>query len=110
MSQSKIYVGNLSYDATDADLNEHFGQYGQISEVRLITDRATGRSKGFAFITFDSADSAQGALAANDTEFQNRRLKVNMAREDNGRRTGGGGGGGGGRGRGDSRGGRDDRW
>ncbi|MBB72501.1 MAG: RNA-binding protein [Legionellales bacterium] len=92
MSQSKIYVGNLSYGSTDEDLREFFAQYGDISEVKLITDRETGRSRGFAFVTFGNADAAKSALDADGTEFQSRRLKVSMAKEDGGGRRSGGGG------------------
>lgn len=92
MSQFKIYVGNLSYDTTGEDLNELFGKFGTVAEVKLITDRDTGRSKGFAFITFGQDEPIEDALALNGTEFQGRRIKVNTAKEES--RTGGGGGGG----------------
>ena len=95
MSQCKIYVGNLSYQVSQEDLNDFFQQYGQIAETKLIRDHETGRSKGFAFITFASQDAAQSAIAANGKDLDGRPLKVNMAKEDN-RRTGSGGGGGGG--------------
>ena len=83
MSQdNKIYIGNLSYDATENMLDQHFRQYGTITDVALIKDRNTGRSKGFAFITFDSSSGAKSALTAmNHTEFMGRRLNVNLARE-----------------------------
>lgn len=96
MSQFKIYVGNLSYDTTGEDLSELFGKFGQIAEVKLITDRDTGRSKGFAFITFGQGEPIEDALALNGTEFQGRRLKVNTAKEES--RDGRSGGGAGGRG------------
>ncbi|OGO92670.1 MAG: hypothetical protein A3F10_00490 [Coxiella sp. RIFCSPHIGHO2_12_FULL_42_15] len=88
MSQAKIYVGNLSYDTTSADLDNLFSEYGAIVETKLITDRDTGRSKGFAFITFEQVQSAQDALALDGTTFQSRNIKVNMAKEGG---TGGGG-------------------
>lgn len=105
MSQSKIYVGNLSYDCSNEDLSEYFGQYGEIAEVKLITDRETGRSKGFAFITYADGDQAKAALDANGSDFMGRPLRVNEAREENrgGGRGGRGGRDGGGRGRGDRR-------
>ena len=94
MSQSKIYVGNLSYSSAESDLNEYFAQFGAISEIKLITDRETGRSKGFAFISFDEAADAEKAISeANGAELQGRQIKVNMARDDQ-RRSGGGGRGG----------------
>ena len=94
MSQFKIYVGNLSYDTTGEDLSELFGKFGQIAEVKLITDRDTGRSKGFAFLTFSQSEPIEDALALNGTEFQGRRLKVNTAKEESrdGRGAGGRGG------------------
>ena len=95
MNQSKIYVGNFSYSVTEEELNEFFSQYGAIQELNLIKDRETGRSRGFAFISYDSQQAAQNALAANGNEFKGRNLTVNMAREE--RRGGAGGGGGGGR-------------
>lgn len=100
MSQSnKIYVGNLDYKVTSEDLEEFFGKYGDTEEVKLITDRDTGRSKGFAFITFSSQKGVQDALEANGQKIGEREIRVNMAKEDDRRRNGGGGGGGaGGRG------------
>jgi cold-inducible RNA-binding protein len=105
MKQAKIYVGNLSYDVSSDDLQEHFGRYGEIAEVKLIMDRATGRSKGFAFVTFATEQAAQDSLASNGVELSGRKMKVNEAKEE-GQRSGGGGGnyrggGGGGRGRDD---------
>lgn len=96
MNQSKIYVGNFSYSVTEEELNEFFSQYGAIQELNLIKDRETGRSRGFAFISYESQQSAQNALVANGNEFKGRNLTVNMAREE--RRGGGAGGAGGGRG------------
>ena len=92
MSQNKIYVGSLSYDVTADELESFFGQYGDIEEAKLIIDRETGRSKGFAFITFANQKAAQASLAADGTELQGRRIRVNIARDDNRRRGGGGGG------------------
>ncbi|MCB1827484.1 MAG: RNA-binding protein [Coxiellaceae bacterium] len=89
MSNSKIYVGSLSYDATSDDLQTFFGNYGEIAEVKLIIDRETNRSKGFAFITFADAEAVEAALKADGEEIQGRKIRVNLARES----TGGGGGG-----------------
>ena len=101
MSQNKVYVGSLSYDVTTDDLQSFFGQYGDIEETRLITDRETGRSKGFAFITYTSQNGAQAALVANGIELQGRKIRVNIARDNNnsngGRRREGIGSGGGSR-------------
>jgi RNA recognition motif-containing protein len=97
MSQSKIYVGNLSYDTTPEGVQEHFAQYGAIAEAKLITDRDTGRSRGFAFITYSEQQDAQSALAADGESLDGKALRVNMAKEDGGRGGRGGAGGRGGR-------------
>jgi len=96
--QSRIYVGNLSYGVTQDQLVDFFTQYGEITDAKLITDRDTGRSKGFGFITFAEQSAVEAALVADGTELDGRKLKVNIAKEME-RRTGGGGGGGGDRGR-----------
>ena len=85
MSQNKIYVGSLSYDVTADDLQSYFGQYGDIEEAKLIMDRETGRSKGFAFITYATQDAAQVAVSkANGVDLQGRKIRVNIARENMG--------------------------
>ena len=97
-----IYVGNLGYGVTEGDLKSTFATYGEVSEARLITDRDTGRSKGFGFVEMPSSSEAQAAIQGlNGQEIQGRAVTVNEARprEDSRR---GGGGGGGGRGRGPS--------
>ena len=94
----KIYVGNLSYSTTDDSLASFFSEFGSVTEAKVIVDRFTGRSKGFGFVTFDSADDAKAALQANGKEFDGRQLKVNEAREQQRRDGGGGRGGQGGRG------------
>lgn len=88
MSQSKIYVGNLSYSTSEDELRDFFSQYGSIQDTKLILDMSTGRSKGFGFITYTSSNDCENALAANGAELDGRKLKVNLAREDN-RRSGG---------------------
>lgn len=100
----RIYVGNLSYRATEEELTELFESYGEVAEVRVITDRETGRSRGFAFVEMPNADEANAAIEGlNETDHQGRTLRINEAqpRKDDSR---GGGrqrrGGGGGRGRG----------
>lgn len=90
MSQSKIYVGNLSYNTTEDELRDYFAQYGNIEDIKLIIDFNTGRSKGFGFITFSANQDCENALAANGVELSGRKLKVNIARDDN--RTNGGAG------------------
>ncbi len=96
--EAKLYVGNLAYTTTEADLETHFAQAGTVKSVAIIKDRDSGRSKGFAFVEMSSDEEAQQAISLFDgKEFQARMLKVNLARP---REEGGGGGGrrGGGRG------------
>lgn len=105
----KLYVGNLSFDTIENDLQDLFEQYGKVTEVALMTDRATGRSRGFAFVTMGSAAEGQSAIdALEGKDFGGRKLTVNEARPreerprsggGGGGRSYGGGGGGGGRGR-----------
>ena len=91
---SKLYVGNLSFDSTEADLKDLFGRHGTVDSVAVITDRETGRARGFAFVEMSEASAAQDAIRALDgTDFGGRSIKVNEAQD----RRGGGGGGGGGR-------------
>ena len=101
----KVYVGNMSYDVTQADLEDMFGAHGTVESAQIIMDRATGRSKGFAFVEMSSEDEAQAAISALDgKDSGGRALKVNEAKP---RPAGGGGGGGGyGGGRGGGGGGR----
>src|SRR5437899_589500 len=100
----KLYIGNLGFDVTQKDLEELFAQAGVCESVAIITDRATGQSRGFGFVEMGSNADAQKAIQQFDgQEFKGRALKVNEARErDNSRGGGGGrggaGGGGGGRG------------
>jgi RNA recognition motif-containing protein len=91
---SKLYVGNLSFDSTEADLTDLFGRHGSVESVAVITDRETGRARGFAFVEMSEASAAQDAIRALDgTDFGGRSIKVNEAQD----KRGGGGGGGGGR-------------
>ena len=92
---SKLYVGNLSYNATGSDLEQLFAQHGQVSSAEIIADRDTGRSKGFGFVQMGSDAEAQAAIAAlNGQEFDGRALTVNVAKPREERPRGGGGGGG----------------
>lgn len=94
----KLYVGNLSYETTNANLEELFSPFGSVRSAQVIQDRDTGRSKGFGFVEMSDDNAARAAIQAlNDKEHDGRRLAVNEAkpREE---RSGGGGGGGGGRG------------
>ena len=78
----KLYVGNLSFDTTGADLEALFSQVGTCESVSVVTDRATGRSRGFGFVEMSSAGEAQKAVAElNGRELQGRKLNVSEARE-----------------------------
>ena len=77
----KLYVGNLPYNTTEAEVESFFANVAKVEEVKLITDRDTGRSRGFGFVTFVSGEDAQSALALNGQAMQGRRLVVNEARE-----------------------------
>lgn len=95
----KLYVGNLPYSTTDADLNELFAQYGTVVSATVIMDRDSGRSKGFGFVEFDADDAAKAAIEAlNGKENGGRNLVVNEARprEERPRRDDNRGGNGGG--------------
>ncbi len=94
--ETKIYVGNLSYDTKEEDLRELFAQAGTVASVALIKDRDTGQSKGFAFIEMSNQSEAEKAIQMfNSYTMANRPLKVNLARPKEERSFGGGGGGGG---------------
>ena len=99
-----IYVGNLPYSATEEDLTGLFAAYGPVERVKIITDRETGRSKGFAFVTLGDQSQLNAAIEAfNGYDYQGRALRVNASEPKEskpggfgGERRGGGGGGGGG--------------
>jgi cold-inducible RNA-binding protein len=77
----KLYVGNLSFDTTENDLQELFSQYGTVTEAALMQDRMTGRSRGFAFVTMGAAAEGEAAInALNGKQVQGRALTVNEAR------------------------------
>jgi RNA recognition motif-containing protein len=97
MQQNKLYVGNFPFSVDEAQLRELFSAYGEISELAMITDRETGRSKGFAFITFATQQAAEKALELDGKDLGGRKLRVNIAQERD-RKGGGGRGGRGGRG------------
>ena len=94
---TKLYVGNLTYSATNSSLETLFSAFGEVRSAQIITDRDTGRSKGFGFVEMGDDQSAKAAIASLDgKDVDGRALTVNIARprEDNGRSGGGGGGGG----------------
>jgi len=77
----KLYVGNLSYDTTENELRELFAPHGTVESVNLITDNATGRSKGFGFVAFPNDEEAKAAIAAlNGKDLRGRTITVNEAR------------------------------
>jgi cold-inducible RNA-binding protein len=93
---SKLYVGNLSYGTSDESIEALFGQYGEVVSVNLITDRDTGRPKGFGFVEMATPEAAEAArMAVNGTELDGRALKVDIAKELQPRPPRGGGYGGG---------------
>ena len=94
--ESKLYVGNLPYSTTDADLQSLFSQAGTVTSASVVKDRDSGRSKGFGFVEMSTSDEAQAAISQFDgKDFQGRTLKVNIARpREEGTRGGGGRGGG----------------
>ncbi|GAB4255824.1 MAG: hypothetical protein Kow00129_16560 [Thermoleophilia bacterium] len=97
MSSAKLYVGNLSYSTDEAGLEAAFSPYGEVTSVNVITDRDTGRPRGFAFVEMADAEQAQAAREAlNGAELDGRTLKVDEAKEQRPRGGGGGGRGGGG--------------
>jgi len=107
---NKLYVGNLSFNTTEIAIQDLFSQCGSVSEVMLMQDKFTGRSRGFAFVTMSSDAEAQAAVTTfHGKELDGRALTVNEARPREDRPPGGGGGGGGGRFDGPRRDFRDDR-
>ena len=112
-----IFVGNLSFNTNEDELRQIFEGYGQVDRVSILTDRDTGRSRGFGFVEMASDEDGEKAITAlNGSQFGGRTINVNEARPKSDHRGGGGGfggGGGGGRGRGDRDGrggGRRERW
>ena len=92
---TKLYVGNLPFTATDEAVTTLFSAHGTVDKVSMITDRETGRPRGFGFVEMSSADAARAMQALNGTDFEGRPLKVNEAQERE--RSGGGNRGGGAR-------------
>lgn len=93
----KLYVGNLNYRTTAENLESLFSNFGQVTDVAIIQDRETGRSRGFAFVTIDDDEGAKKAIEeVHGSEFEGRTLTVNEARPKTDRPRGGGGYGGGG--------------
>jgi RNA recognition motif-containing protein len=96
MNPSRLFVGNLAFSTVDTDLQQYFSQAGVVTSVNVMLDKFTGKSRGFAFIDFATADEANKAVEMfHSKEFQGRALTVNIAqpREERAPRSGGGGGG-----------------
>ena len=87
---SKLYVGNMSFKTTEADLRDAFGQFGTLTDVYIANDRETGRPRGFGFVEMPQADAARAIQALNGYSMGGRPLRVNEAQDKP--RTGGGGG------------------
>jgi RNA recognition motif-containing protein len=93
---NKLFVGNLSFNTTENDLQDAFAAHGTVTEANLMMDRATGRPRGFGFVTMSTAEEAQKAIEAlNGKTIDGRALTVNVAKPREERSSGGGGGGGG---------------
>ena len=91
---NKVFVGGMSWNTDDEGLRQAFEKFGEVTDAKVITDRDTGRSRGFGFVTFESADAVSKAISAMDgQELDGRAVKVNEA-QDKPRNSGGGGGGG----------------
>jgi RNA recognition motif-containing protein len=102
----KLFVGNLPFAATDANLTEVFGQVGKVESARVVTDKFSGRSKGFGFVEMGTdAEAAEAITKFNGADWEGRQLNVAEAKEQGPREPGSGGGGGGRGGRGGGRGG-----
>ena len=80
-SISTLYVGNLPYRANEAAVRELFSEYGQVQSVRLMKDKHTGKRRGFGFVEISAGDAEQAVASLNDSEFQQRTLKVREAKE-----------------------------
>lgn len=90
MDNKKLYVGNLPWSATSDTLREMFAQFGNVVDATVITDRMSGRSKGFGFVTFETEESANQAITAmHEKEIEGRKIVVNTARPKEENRTGG---------------------
>lgn len=84
----KVYVGNLSFDVTEEQVNEMFAQYGKVDSIAMITDRDSGRFRGFCFVEMEDSAANAAIKALNDTDLDGRVLRVNEARPREERKTG----------------------
>jgi len=92
MEQQKVYIGNLSYNTNEDTLRNAFSEFGEVTEARLIKDKYTGKSKGFAFVTFTTKEQANAALRLDGSSLDGRTIKVSIAKpqEEKQQRSGGG--------------------
>lgn len=81
IDETKLYIGNIDYGASENELAAHFSKYGQIETVNIPVDRYTGRARGFGFITFKTVEDAIKAMDLDGSEFKGRQIQVNFARE-----------------------------
>lgn len=89
MEEHRLFVGNLSFDATEEELRNAFSRHGEVSRVNLVTDRDTGRSRGFAFVEMQSGQDARRAIAdLNDTNLGGRQIQVSVAKPREARASG----------------------
>ena len=95
MANKKVFVGSLAWATTDDSLYDFFTQCGDVAEAKVITDRDTGRSRGFGFVTFHDEEGATKAIDLDGQELDGRTIHVDYAKERSSRGGGGGGGGGG---------------
>jgi RNA recognition motif-containing protein len=91
---TKLFVGGLPWAVTSDQLKDHFAPHGEVVEAKVVTDRQTGRSRGFGFVLYNTEEEAQKALSMDGEEMDGRRIRVEIARDRDDRRGGGGGGGG----------------
>ncbi|OPX56036.1 RNA recognition motif. (a.k.a. RRM, RBD, or RNP domain) [Oceanospirillum multiglobuliferum] len=88
MQNNKLFIGNLSFTVTEADLESSFASYGELEEVKVVQDRETGRSRGFGFVTFTTDAAASAALAQDGKDLNGRDLRVSIAESKPRPRTG----------------------
>lgn len=81
MQKNKLFVGNLAFSATESDVEQAFSQFGELQEVKVILDRETGRSRGFAFVTFADEGDAEAALSLDGNSLNGRDMRVSIATE-----------------------------
>lgn len=93
MQRKKLFIGNLDFSVTDEELQETFSPFGAIEEIRVITDHESGRSRGFAFVTFSTEEAAESALNLDGQAINGRNIRVTIATERSRNDRGGNGGG-----------------